>query len=126
MIILNFSHPLTHEQLNQIESLTGSAVSEVRGEMAKLDNALPFEEQIQSLVERVGLSSEEWQTTPLLVNLPGYAPAVAVLLAQLHGIMGYFPAIIRARPVVGAIPPRFEVAEVLNLQAIRQVTRSLR
>ena len=126
MIILNFSHPLTEEQLNQIESLTGSAVSEVRGEMAKLDNALPFEEQIQSLVERVGLSSEEWQTTPLLVNLPGYAPAVAVLLAQLHGIMGYFPAILRVRPVVGAIPPRFEVAEVLNLQAIRQVTRSLR
>ena len=125
MIILNFSHPLTQEQLNQIESLTGSAVSEVRGEMAKLDNALPFEEQIQSLVERVGLSSEEWQTTPLLVNLPGYAPAVAVLLAQLHGIMGYFPAILRVRPVVGAIPPRFEVAEVLNLQAIRQVTRSL-
>ena len=125
MIILNFSHPLTEEQLNQIESLTGSAVSEVRGEMAKLDNALPFEEQIQSLVERVGLSSEEWQTTPLLVNLPGYAPAVAVLLAQLHGIMGYFPAILRVRPVVGAIPPRFEVAEVLNLQAIRQVTRSL-
>ena len=126
MIILNFSHPLTEEQLNQIESLTGSAVSEVRGEMAKLDNALPFEEQIQSLVERVGLSSEEWQTTPLLVNLPGYAPATAVLLAQLHGIMGYFPAIIRVRSVVGAIPPRFEVAEVLNLQAIRQVTRSLR
>ena len=125
MIILNFSHPLTEEQLNQIESLTGSAVSEVRGEMAKLDNALPFEEQIQSLVERVGLSSEEWQTTPLLVNLPGYAPATAVLLAQLHGIMGYFPAILRVRPVVGAIPPRFEVAEVLNLQAIRQVTRSL-
>ena len=63
---------------------------------------------------------------PLVVNLPGYAPAVAVLLAELHGRMGYFPAIVRVRPVGGAVPPRFEVGEVLNLQAIRVEARKQR
>ncbi len=126
MIVLNFSHPLTSEQLAQVEALTGSAVGEVRGEMAKLDNALPFGQQVPEMVERVGLSSDEWQTVPLVVNLPGYAPAVAVLLAELHGRMGYFPAIVRVRPVAGAVPSRFEVAEVLNLQAIREVAREQR
>ena len=126
MIILNFSHPLTSEQLTQVETLTESPIGEVRGEMAKLDNALPFGQQVREIVERVGLSSDEWQTVPLVVNLPGYAPAVAVLLAELHGRMGYFPAIVRVRPVVGAVPRRFEVAEVLDLQAIRVEARKQR
>ena len=126
MIILNFSHPLTSEQLTQVETLTGSAISEVRGEMAKLDNALPFGQQVRDVVERVGLSSDEWQTVPLVVNLPGYAPAVGVLLAELHGRMGYFPSIVRVRPVEGAVPRRFEVAEVLDLQAIRDLAREQR
>lgn len=126
MIILNFSHPLTSEQLAQVEALTGSAISEVRGEMMKLDNALPFGQQVREVVERVGLSSDEWQTVPLVVNLPGYAPAVGVLLAELHGRMGYFPAIVRVRPVEGAVPRRFEVAEVLDLQAIRDLAREQR
>lgn len=126
MIILNFSHPLTSEQLTQIETLTGTLNNEVRGEMMKLDNALPFGQQVRDVVERVGLSSDEWQTVPLVVNLPGYAPAVGVLLAELHGRMGYFPAIVRVRPVEGAVPRRFEVAEVLDLQAIRDVAREQR
>jgi hypothetical protein len=126
MIILNFSHPLTAAQLSQIESLTETKVEEVRGEMAKFDNGLPFAEQVRSLVERVGLSSEQWQGVPLLVNPPGYAPAALTLLAELHGRMGYFPAMMRLRPVAGAIPPRYEVAELLNLQGVRESARDLR
>lgn len=126
MIILNFSHPLTAAQLSQIESLTETKVEEVRGEMAKFDNSLPFAEQVRSMVTRVGLSSEEWQSVPLLVNPPGYAPAALTLLADLHGRMGYFPAIMRLRPVAGAMPPRYEVAELLNLQGVRESARDLR
>lgn len=101
-------------------------MQEVRREMAKFDNGLPFAEQVREMVTRVGLSSEEWQTVPLLVNPPGYAPAALTLLAELHGRMGYFPAMMRLRPVAGAIPPRYEVAELLNLQAVRQSARELR
>jgi len=40
--------------------------------------------------------------------------------------MGYFPPCVRLRPVKDALPPRFEVAEVLNLQAVRDGARRKR
>lgn len=126
MILLNFAHPLTAEQLAQVEALTGQPVAEVRGEMPQLNHTLPFAEQVRALVDRVGLSPEEWQTTPLLVNPPGYAPAAAALLAELHGRMGHFPALLRLRPVEGSTPTRYEVAEVLNLQQVRDAARKRR
>jgi transposase len=126
MILLNFSHPLLPEHLAQIEALTGATVREVRGEMPQFDHDRPFDEQVRALVERVGLSPEAWQTTPLLVHLPGYAPAAAVLLAELHGRTGHFPAMLRLRPLAGSTPTRYEVAEVLNLQAVREAAREER
>jgi hypothetical protein len=126
MILLNFSHPLTAEQLAQVAALTGQPVAEVRGEMPQLDHATAFEEQVRALVDRLGLSAEEWQTTPLLVNPPGYAPAAAVLLAELHGRTGHFPAVLRLRPVPGSVPTRYEVAEAVNLQAVRDRAREKR
>jgi hypothetical protein len=61
-----------------------------------------------------------------LVNLPALAPAAAALLAELHGRMGYFPAIVRIRPVAGSTPPAYEVAEIINLQAVRDAARERR
>jgi hypothetical protein len=49
-----------------------------------------------------------------------------VLLAELHGRMGYFPACLRLRPVEGSTPPRFEAAEVVNLQEVRNAARKRR
>ena len=125
MWILNFSHPLTPEHLRRIEELTGESTTEVWEYMPHLDHQRPFTEQIVSLVDKVGFESEDWQTRPILVNPPGYAPAAVVLLAELHGRMGHFPAVIRIRPVEGAIQ-RFEVAEVINLQAVRDAARQRR
>ncbi len=48
------------------------------------------------------------------------------LLAELHGRMGYFPAIVRIRPVVDSLPPRYEVAEIINLQNVRETARRFR
>jgi len=123
MILLNFTHPLTAEQLAQVAALTGQPVTEVRGEMPQFNHQEPFAEQVQALADRVGLSPKEWQTTPLLVNPPGYAPATAALLAEIHGRRGHFPALLRLRPVEGSTPTRYEVAEVLNLQHIRDDAR---
>jgi hypothetical protein len=47
-------------------------------------------------------------------------------LAELYGRMGYFPLVVHTRPVAGSLPPRYEVAEVLNLQAIRDAARKRR
>ncbi|MFL5624460.1 MAG: CRISPR-associated protein Csx15, partial [Ktedonobacteraceae bacterium] len=63
-----------------------------------------------------------WQTRPLLINPPGFAPAAFVLLAELHGRIGHFPSLIRLRPKAGPVTG-YEVAELLNLQSIRDTAR---
>lgn len=125
MLILNFTHPLTQEQQAQIEALANTSIDEVRTIRVQINQEEPLEPQITALVDAVGLSSEEWQTHHILINPPGYAPAAFVLLAELHGRIGHFPALIRMRPKPGPITT-YEVAELLNLQAIRDKARTRR
>jgi hypothetical protein len=122
MLILNFTHPLTEEHIRQVESLADAQVEDVHTIPVQIDQQSPLEEQIRALVNNVPLSSQEWQTRSLLINPPGYAPAAFVLLAELHGRTGHFPTLIRLRPVSGPIT-RFEVAELLNLQDVRERAR---
>ena len=126
MLILNFTHPLTPEQRAQIEALAHTSIEEVRTIPVQIDQGEPLEPQITTIVDSVGLSSEEWQTQPFLVNPPGYAPAAFVLLAELHGRIGHFPTLIRLRPLPGSTPTTYEVAELINLQAIREEARRRR
>jgi len=125
MILLNFSHPLTADQLGQIEALTGQA-AQVMAVAVQFDSERPFEPQLRELMAGVPLSAEAWQTQPILVNPPSLNFITALLLAELHGRMGYFPPILRLRPVAGSLPPRYEAAEVLNLQAVRDAARRTR
>ena len=92
----------------------------------QFDHEQPFAGQVRELVEGIGLTAEEWQTTPLLINPPALNIIAVTLLAHLHGRMGYFPAVLRLKPVPGSTPPRFEVAEVVNLQAVRDAAREER
>ncbi len=126
MTLLNFSHPLSPAHLAAIEQLTGQAVERVIEVKTQFDPEQPFAEQAQALVESAGLSAEEWQTTPLLVNLPSLNVIAALVLAEMHGRCGYFPAVIRLKPVPQTTPPQFEVAEILNLQAVREAARQQR
>ena len=125
MLVLNFSHPFTAEQQTQLEMLAGTSIQEVRTIPVNINQAEPLKPQIVACVNAVALSSEEWQTRQLLVNPPGYAPAAFVLLAELHGRMGHFPTLVRLRPVSAPVT-HYEVAELLNLQAIREQARSRR
>lgn len=125
MLILNFSHPLTQEQRTQIETLANTPIDEVRTVLVQINQSEPLDAQIVAIVDSIALASEEWQTRPLLINPPGYAPVAFVLLAELHGRIGHFPSLIRLRPKPGPITI-FEVAELLNLQAIRQAARKSR
>ena len=126
MLLLNFGHPLTEGQLARIGELAGAAIESVVAVTTHFDHERPFVDQVRELAERVPLTAEQWQTTPLIVNPPSLAPIAAALLADLHGRTGYFPTIVRLRPGAGAGPPRFEVAELLNLQAIRDAARARR
>jgi hypothetical protein len=125
MLILNFTHPLTDEQRTQITLLTNIAIEEVRNFPVHINQDKPLEPQIVSIVDAARLTSEEWQTLPLLINPPGYAPAAFVLLAELHGRIGHFPSLIRMRPAPGPVTS-YEVAEILNLQTIRDSARERR
>lgn len=126
MIVVNFAHVLAPEHLEAVERLTGKAVARVVEVKTHFDESRPFAEQARALVDSVELTSEQWQTQPLLVNLPSYNYAAALILAELHGRAGYFPSAMRLRPVAGSTPSRFEVAEVLNLQAVREQARERR
>jgi hypothetical protein len=126
MILLNFSHPLTESQQVQIEALTGNTISRVIMAMPQFDEQQPFSPQINHLLATLPLASAQWQEEPILVLLPSLNCIAAVLLAKLHGRMGYFPPVVRTRPVAGAVPRRFEVAEVLDLQGIREHARHKR
>ncbi|MCO6450984.1 MAG: hypothetical protein J5I90_09390 [Caldilineales bacterium] len=126
MILLNFSHPITPAQQEQIEALTGQAVDRIVSIPTQFDEQTPFISQAEMLIGQVELSAEAWQGEPILVVLPSLNFISALLLAELHGRMGYFPPVVRTRPVEGALPRRFEVAEILDLQAVREAARRQR
>lgn len=125
MLILNFTHPLTPDHLAQIERLADSHVEEVRTIAVQIEQRESLTEQIVAIVDGVGLAFEAWQTRPLVINPPGYAPAAFVLLAELHGRIGHFPTLVRLRPKPGPVTS-FEVAELLNLQSVREAARRRR
>ncbi len=126
MLLLNFSHPLTPEQLAQAEALAGQPVERLIERPAQFANGQPFLPQLQALMDGLPLSPAELQGRPLLVNLPSLNFIAALVLAELHGRMGYFPPALRLRLVEGSLPPRYEVAEILNLQAVRDAARKKR
>jgi hypothetical protein len=63
---------------------------------------------------------------PLLINPPTLNVIASLLMAELHGRCGYFPSVLRLRLMPGQIPPAYEVAEILNLQQVRDQARRSR
>ena len=126
MILLNFSHPLTEAQRGQIEALTSQPIAREIASIPQFDEQQPFAPQLAALMERIDLTPAQWQGEPILVILPSLNFIAAALLAELHGRMGYFPPVVRTRPAAGSGPRRFEVAEILDLQAVRDAARTRR
>lgn len=125
MILLNYSHPLTPDQLQQVERLSGQAVTQVIALPVQFDNDRPFLPQLEELMQALPLGPEELQTAPILINPPALNVITGLVLAALHGRMGYFPPILRLRPSE-TLPPRYEAAEILNLQSLRDNARKAR
>lgn len=126
MILLNFAHPITPDRLQQIGALAGQPVERVIEVHSQIDPQQLLVPQLMAMADAVGLSSEEWQTLPMLVNSLSLNFVTVTLLAELHARCGYFPAHLRMRPQSGVIPPQYEVAEILDLQAVRNAARQRR
>jgi hypothetical protein len=126
MLILNFGHPLTPAQVTQTETLAGRPAERVVDVAVQLDQAQPLRPQVVAFVNSAELSSVEWQTAPLVVNLPGYSPVAACLLAEIEGRRGNLPSVIKTRPVAGGLLTEYEVSEIINLQDVRAEARTRR
>ncbi len=126
MILLNFSHPITEAQLDQLSGLIGEAPDRLLSAMPQFDDQQPFAPQLAALFAQIDLTPTEWQSEPILVVLPSLNFIAGLLLAELHGRMGYFPPIVRTRPAVDALPRRYEVAEIIDLQGVREQARRTR
>ena len=83
MLVLNFSHPLTPAQLNQLEALTGAAVERVMAVASQFDVQQAFAPQVQALLACHG--SVTVQGRALHVALHD-ASAVGALRAQLGAL----------------------------------------
>lgn len=121
--LLNFTRELTADQIRQIELALGKRIGKFINRPADFNHEQPYGPQCVALAEQVGLTKSEWETLPLLVNPPGMAPGALCLISELHGRMGYFPAVVRLRPGTNDGIRVFEVAEILNLQEIRDRAR---
>jgi hypothetical protein len=126
MILLNFSHPITATQQGQIVTLTGQPIARAIAVSTQFDEQQPFPSQVAALLAHIDLTPAQWQSEPILVVLPSLNFIAAALLAELHGRMGYFPPVVRTRPVADVVPRRYEVAEILDLQGIRETARKAR
>jgi len=126
MNIVNFAHPLSEKQRTQLETLLAQPIAEVVAATVHFEIEQPFVAQVLTLLDSLPITSERWQTESWLIVLPSLNYISAILLAELHGRMGHFPTIVRLRPVPNALVTEYEIAEIINLQAIRLSARSRR
>lgn len=123
--LLNFAHPITDDQQQQIETLLGKRIDLAIGRYieTKFDDTEPYEPQCEALIARVGYTSEQWQSLPLLINPPSFVPGSLCLISQLHGRMRHFPSVLRLRPITIDGARSYAVVEIMNLQEIRDRAR---
>jgi len=121
--IVNFAHPFSQSE-EELERILGCRIREViKIPPAQFDLEHELEAQVDEVIERAGLSSDEWQTIPIMVNIPTYHFAAAIFIANLHGRMGHFPSILYILPVKKAGAPSYIAKSVINLQAVRDKAR---
>jgi len=126
MNLLNFAHPLPATTCAAIAAAAGAPLATIIEMQPQLDTDGAFAPQIAALLERTGISSEYFQTEPWLVVLPALNYIAALILAELHGRLGHFPAIIRLRPVANGPVTHYEFAEIIDLDHVRQHARTRR
>jgi hypothetical protein len=121
MILLNFSHPITPEQLAQIEQLSECIEGVITLTLpVQFDNDQPFLPQVRALVAQIPLSPFQWQSEPVLINLPGLSIIAGLLLLEIMSKIssGNYPIrppeLLRFSRDGNSLPPIFKVAEIIT------------
>lgn len=126
IIIVNFTHPLTEDQLQDIRRELNCIIQRIIECRVQFDHERSFAEQAREVVDKVDLNSREWQSAPIAVCLPGLSEAAVTILAEIHGRSGHFPTIIRRKPVTAEGATHYEFTEAIDLAAIRDNSRAER
>lgn len=127
-LILNFSgHPVLPGQKLSIEKFMHWTSSEVLNfPLGNVPEDNSFVPAIEKAIAEIPLSPEDWQTVPLVIIPAGYSAVWSVVLAELHGRLGYFPEVVRLRPASPPATEKFEVADIINLRDVRHSSRDKR
>lgn len=126
MNLLNFSHPLNKVQLEQLAKLIEQPITHIYEVAVQFDTEQAFVPQVVAMVDNLAITSAQWQSEVWLIILPALNFGAAVLLAELHARMGHFPTIIRLKPVQQNFTTQYDVAEIINLEQVRQIARQRR
>ena len=126
MKLINFSHPLTSEQLAQITDIIKTTVSVVAEINPQFDVEQAFAPQVADLLDSLNIQTPAWQLETWLIVLPALNTIASVLLAELHARMGHFPSIVRLCPTHHNFSTHYIVAEIVDLERVRQNARMRR
>jgi len=124
-LLINFSsHIIQAGQKKDIQKkMQWPALEVIDARLGNVPENRNFVKFLVSHIEKIDLTTNEWQTARLAVAPAGYVPAWSVLLSELHGRLGYFPDVVRLRPAPKTAEEKFEVAEIVALREIRSQAR---
>lgn len=117
--VINFTRPLTGQQCAQIEESVGQAIGVLIDVTLVFDESRAFAPQCVTCLDKIGLTRTQWQTLPIIVNLPGLTAGAACLLAELHGRMGHFPSVVRLSQQSNNGLASYSIIEVIDIQNVR-------
>ena len=124
-IILNFSgHPVLPGQLKAIEKiLQWPSPKVIDVPVVTIAKDRNFMTNIVKAIEKVDLSPVQWQASNIVALPAGYSAIWSIVLAEIHGRLGYFPDVVHLQPSAAAAAEKFEVAEIMNLRQVRHASR---
>jgi len=133
MIVLNLSsHELSEQDEKRLSELIadGKPIPQecIHNLFIDFEDEKPFVEQFEKLLDELPISRQALQSADrLFLNPPGQAHITVLVVSYLHGLRGSFPSLIRVGPVSDGTATRYEIIEVIDLQAsVRRLGRRAR
>ena len=128
MIILNFSHPLTDYQKEQIRKKLSMPVSEwKKSKIVRVDCYINIDRSLPSQINKIldGLPAKVWHQHIAFVP-PPIAHSAILIMISIRERCGYYPQSIRIKREKKSLPPQYVVAEVIDLNSFRETSRAKR